>query len=214
MYPISSAHKKRKRDEGVVDVESSVRSGSEYQSSSLKENRPRLDQSQGFRSSESGERRRQQGENTSLTGNKSGRIEQQVNKRKRIRGSRESLIGFRQQQYKKTKQESVDVIFHIHQASYKKRVREAKDNFGQVPAEDLRSESEQKSLQSSRIQQGRSSPYNLRRRRDVTKEAGSRLSGRVVQPQGRLVRSRREPFSRPNPDFSNQHRESKPRGRQ
>ncbi|GFY22185.1 hypothetical protein TNCV_3298281 [Trichonephila clavipes] len=46
----------RKSDEGVVDVDSSVSSGSEYQSNSFEESRPRLDRSQGFRSSESGER--------------------------------------------------------------------------------------------------------------------------------------------------------------
>ncbi|GFS55871.1 uncharacterized protein TNCV_2580741 [Trichonephila clavipes] len=34
----------RKSDEEVIEVESSVSSGSEYQSSSLEENRPRLDQ--------------------------------------------------------------------------------------------------------------------------------------------------------------------------
>ncbi|GFT25128.1 hypothetical protein TNCV_180241 [Trichonephila clavipes] len=47
---------RKKSDEGVVDVDSSVSSGSEYQSNSLEESRPRLDRSQGFRSSESGER--------------------------------------------------------------------------------------------------------------------------------------------------------------
>ncbi|GFS97879.1 hypothetical protein TNCV_2018301 [Trichonephila clavipes] len=54
----------RKNDAGVIEVESSVSSGSEYQSSSLEKNRPRLDQSQGFRSSESGERRGEQGKKT------------------------------------------------------------------------------------------------------------------------------------------------------
>ncbi|GFS28816.1 hypothetical protein TNIN_9201, partial [Trichonephila inaurata madagascariensis] len=82
----------RKSDEGVI-VESSVSSGSDYQSSSLEENRPRLDQSQGFRSSESGERRGDQGKKTSLTENQGGRREQNVNKRKRSRGLKESLVG-------------------------------------------------------------------------------------------------------------------------
>ncbi|GFU01447.1 uncharacterized protein TNCV_1994721 [Trichonephila clavipes] len=62
----------RKSDEGVIEVESSVSRGSEYQSSSLEENRPILDQSKGLRSSESGERRGEQGKNTSLTGNQGG----------------------------------------------------------------------------------------------------------------------------------------------
>ncbi|GFX00080.1 uncharacterized protein TNCV_3080761 [Trichonephila clavipes] len=49
-------YRQRKSDEGVIEVESSVSRGSDYQSSSLEENRPRLDQSQGFRSSEADER--------------------------------------------------------------------------------------------------------------------------------------------------------------
>ncbi|GFU89356.1 uncharacterized protein TNCV_1783381 [Trichonephila clavipes] len=48
---------RRKNDEGVIEVERSVSSTSDYQSSSFEENRPSLDQSQGFRSSESSERR-------------------------------------------------------------------------------------------------------------------------------------------------------------
>ncbi|GFX19713.1 uncharacterized protein TNCV_2076211 [Trichonephila clavipes] len=79
----------------------------------------------------------------------------------------------------------------------KKRVKKTKENFAQVPAEDLKPGPEEGSLQSSRIQQGRSSPYNFRRRRDVTREAGSRPSRRAVQAQGGPVRSRRESFCRP-----------------
>ncbi|GFX40169.1 uncharacterized protein TNCV_4318041 [Trichonephila clavipes] len=52
----------RKRDERVIAAESSVSSGSNYQPSSLEENRPRLDH---FRSSESGERRGEQEKKTS-----------------------------------------------------------------------------------------------------------------------------------------------------
>ncbi|GFT17035.1 uncharacterized protein TNCV_4737801 [Trichonephila clavipes] len=63
----------RKSDERVIEVESSVRSGLDYQSSSSEENRPILDQSQGFRSSESGERRGEQEKKISLTGNQGGR---------------------------------------------------------------------------------------------------------------------------------------------
>ncbi|GFW39576.1 uncharacterized protein TNCV_3187471 [Trichonephila clavipes] len=59
----------RKIDEGVIVVESSFSNRSEYQSSILEENRPILDHSQGFRSSESGKRRGDQRKNTSLTGN-------------------------------------------------------------------------------------------------------------------------------------------------
>ncbi|GFS78975.1 uncharacterized protein TNCV_4342091 [Trichonephila clavipes] len=135
----------RKSDEGVVEVDSSVSSGSEYQSNSLEENRPKLNRSQGFRSSESGERQVEQGEKTSLEGNKSGRREQQVNKRKRSSGFNESSIGLRQQQYKtkcdevqekgtflkvcgtrkkekkngnqKDQQKSIEIILHLHHAS-------------------------------------------------------------------------------------------------
>ncbi|PRD28025.1 UNVERIFIED_CONTAM: hypothetical protein NCL1_33693 [Trichonephila clavipes] len=56
---------------------------------------------------------------------------------------------------------------------------------------------EEGSLQSSRIQQRRSSPYQLRSRGDVTRKAGSQPSGRSVQAQRGPVWSRREPFSRP-----------------
>ncbi|GFT49071.1 hypothetical protein TNCV_3261851 [Trichonephila clavipes] len=83
----------RKSDEGVIEVEISVSSGSEYQSSCLEENRPR--------SREFGEQRGMQGKKTNLTGNQSGRKEQPVNKRKRSIGSKESLVGLKEQQHKK-----------------------------------------------------------------------------------------------------------------
>ncbi|GFU29231.1 hypothetical protein TNCV_4467841 [Trichonephila clavipes] len=83
----------RKSDEGVIEVESSVSSGSEYQSSSLEENTPR--------SSEFGEQRGEQEKKTNLTGNQRGRKEQPVNKRKRSIGTNESLVGLTKQQHKK-----------------------------------------------------------------------------------------------------------------
>ncbi|GFT31801.1 hypothetical protein TNCV_3081041 [Trichonephila clavipes] len=96
MHPISSVSKKvvakfkpkfedqvriyhqRKSDEGVVDMDSSVSSGSEYQSNSLEFffSRPRLDPSQGFRSSELSEKQVEKREKTNVSGNKSGRREQ------------------------------------------------------------------------------------------------------------------------------------------
>ncbi|GFY55513.1 hypothetical protein TNIN_160081 [Trichonephila inaurata madagascariensis] len=89
----------------------------------------------------------------------------------------------------------------------KKIVKKSKENFGQVPAEDLRPGPEEGLLQSSWTQQGSSSPYNLRSRRDVTSKAASRPSGRAAQAQGGPVRSRREPFSRPSPYPFNHHRQ-------
>ncbi|GFY62455.1 hypothetical protein TNIN_135011 [Trichonephila inaurata madagascariensis] len=150
-------------------------------------------------SSESGERRGETGKKTSLAGNQGGRRDQPVNKRKRSSGSKESLIGLKQQKYKKTRQEVTEYKRRIPASRsalaerkksrkpgretqkrvltpsstsikpVQKTIRESKENFGQVPTEDLRPSPEE-SLQSSQIQQGRSSPYNLRRRSDVTKE--------------------------------------------
>ncbi|GFY48791.1 hypothetical protein TNIN_353501 [Trichonephila inaurata madagascariensis] len=77
----------------------------------------------------------------------------------------------------------------------------------ETKAEDLRPGPEEGLLQSSWTQQGSSSPYNLRSRRDVTSKAASRPSGRAAQAQGGPVRSRREPFSRPSPYPFNHHRQ-------
>ncbi|GFY40236.1 uncharacterized protein TNIN_13091 [Trichonephila inaurata madagascariensis] len=131
---------------------------------------------------------------------------QRENKRKRTSGSNESSIGLRQQQYEKRIQEVMRCkkkvpsslsagpdrkrrpqIRETHEREMtlssaatrqvKKRVRRTKENFGQVPAEDSRpGPDEEGSLQSSRIQQGRSSPYYLRSR-DVKRKASSRPSG-------------------------------------
>ncbi|GFW74514.1 hypothetical protein TNCV_2414131 [Trichonephila clavipes] len=98
----------RKIAEGMVDAESSVSSGSQYQSSSLERNRPRLGPSQGFRSSKTGEKREEEKKNTSFAGNKSGRREQQENKRKRSSSSKEPFIGLMQQKYKKSRQEVME----------------------------------------------------------------------------------------------------------
>ncbi|GFW53332.1 hypothetical protein TNCV_4075531 [Trichonephila clavipes] len=56
-----------------MEVGSSDSSGSGYQSSSFREDRPRLDQSQSFRNSESGERQGEQEKKTSLNGDQGGR---------------------------------------------------------------------------------------------------------------------------------------------
>ncbi|GFW74513.1 hypothetical protein TNCV_2414121 [Trichonephila clavipes] len=74
---------------------------------------------------------------------------------------------------------------------------------------------EEESLQSSWTQQGRSIPYSLRRRRGVTKEVGSRPSGRAMHAHSlreEAVWSTREPFSRPSPYLSNQPRQSRQQG--
>ncbi|GFV25786.1 transposable element Tcb2 transposase [Trichonephila clavipes] len=64
--------------------------------------------------------------------------------------------------------------------------------------------------------QVRASPFNLRPRSKVTKEAGSRPSGRAVQAQGRPTLSKREPFRRPSPynQSRNSRQLSKQQGRQ
>ncbi|GFV91488.1 hypothetical protein TNCV_2384481 [Trichonephila clavipes] len=65
-------YNQRKSDEGVVDVDSSVSSGSEYQSNNSL-SRPRLDQSRDFRSSESSEKQEEKRKKINVSGNKSGR---------------------------------------------------------------------------------------------------------------------------------------------
>ncbi|GFY59052.1 hypothetical protein TNIN_271631 [Trichonephila inaurata madagascariensis] len=72
-------------------------------SRNLVENIPRLDQSQGLRSNELGERRSEQGKNTILTGNQGDRREQNENKHKRTRGSKESLVGLHNKQKNKAR---------------------------------------------------------------------------------------------------------------
>ncbi|GFW99897.1 uncharacterized protein TNCV_2126051 [Trichonephila clavipes] len=219
-------YNQRKSDEGVVDVDSSVSSRSEYQSKSLEENRPRLDQSLGFRSSESGERQVELGEKTSLTGNKSGRREQQVNKYKRSRGLNESSIELRQQQYKKTRQvvmrckrkvpfswsagperkrkntnKRLLMSSSTSTKQVKKRVKKTKENFGQVPNEDLRPGPEEGSLQSSQIQReafSRQNPYPLNHHRQ------SRQQGR--QEPEKSLKSRRS-----SPSLSRQQGRQEPK---
>ncbi|GFY62694.1 hypothetical protein TNIN_178621 [Trichonephila inaurata madagascariensis] len=76
------------------------------------------------------------------------------------------------------------------------------ESISQVPAEDSRPGPEEEgSLQSRRIQQGRSNPYLLRSRGDVTKKAGSQPSGRSVQAQEGPVRPREKiiQYSKPLP---------------
>ncbi|GFT74810.1 uncharacterized protein TNCV_2517011 [Trichonephila clavipes] len=116
----------------------------------------------------------------------SERERERENKRKRSSGLNESSIGRRQQQYKKARQdvmrckrkvpssqsligkkekkerqsENNKRVLTSSSAStkqVKKRVKKTKENFGQVPAEDLRLGPEEGLLQSSRIKQGRSS---------------------------------------------------------
>ncbi|GFT28155.1 uncharacterized protein TNCV_645281 [Trichonephila clavipes] len=228
---------------GMVDADSSISRRSEYQSNSSEWSRSRLDQSQVFRSSESGERQVEKRKKTSVARNKSGRREQWVNKRKRTSGSNESPIGLGQQQYIKRIQEvrrcKRKVPSSLSEEPYRKRrppIREAhkrelmssnvstervkkrgrkmKENFGQVPTKDSRpGQEEERSLQSSRIQQGRSSPYHLRSRGDITRKAGSRPSGRLVQAQEGPVQSRRDQFRRPSPYHFRYHRQSR-QGRQ
>ncbi|GFY34517.1 retrovirus-related Pol polyprotein from transposon 17.6 [Trichonephila clavipes] len=92
----------------------------------------------------------------------------------------------------------------------KKRARKTKKNFGQVPAEDSRPGPEKEgSFQSSQIQQGKSSPYNIRSRRVVTREADFRPSGRLVQAQEGPIRSRRDQFRRSSLYHSRLRRQSR-----
>ncbi|GFT60754.1 hypothetical protein TNCV_3286681 [Trichonephila clavipes] len=89
----------RRRREVNIKAGSSDSSGSDYQSSSFEEDRPRLDQSQSFRNSESGERRGEQEKKTSHTGNQGGKRKSEINKRKRSIRSKKSFIEL----YNKTK---------------------------------------------------------------------------------------------------------------
>ncbi|GFY38442.1 hypothetical protein TNIN_352201 [Trichonephila inaurata madagascariensis] len=79
----------------MVDVDSSVSSGSEYQSNCSEFSRPRLDRSQAFRSSESSEKQVEKREKASVAGNKSSWREQLLSKRKQTSGSNESSGGLR-----------------------------------------------------------------------------------------------------------------------
>ncbi|GFW62568.1 hypothetical protein TNCV_85701 [Trichonephila clavipes] len=62
-----------RKSDVVIEAGSSDSSGSVFQSSSFEEDRPRLDQSQSIRSSESGERRGEKEKKTRLTGNQGAR---------------------------------------------------------------------------------------------------------------------------------------------
>ncbi|GFY52705.1 hypothetical protein TNIN_195861 [Trichonephila inaurata madagascariensis] len=62
---------------------------------------PRLDRSQGLRGSESSEKLVEKGEKTSVAGNKSGRREHWLSKRKQTSGLNESSVGLRQPAHKK-----------------------------------------------------------------------------------------------------------------
>ncbi|GFW36819.1 uncharacterized protein TNCV_4348601 [Trichonephila clavipes] len=196
-HPISSATKKkagrrttviidqvriyhqRKNDERVVDVESSVSSVSEYQSSSLEENRPRLDLSQGYRNSEFAERQVEQGKKQQYK-----KTRQDVMRYKRKVPASRSVEPEKKKNRRPIRETNKRALMSSAASTkqVKKRVKKSKENFGQLPAEDPGPE--EGSLQSSRIQQGRPSSYNLRHRRDVTRKAGSRPSGRTVQALG------------------------------
>ncbi|GFV96614.1 hypothetical protein TNCV_3387081 [Trichonephila clavipes] len=160
---------------------------------------------------------------TSVGGNKSGRREQWVNKRKRTSGSKESSVGLRQQPNKKKRTQEVSrckrgvpslleenkdmkrrppnrnkhkrrLLSSISSNQQAKiRNRKMEENNGQVPARGSRPG--ERPLQSSRMQQGISSPYCLRSRGEMTRKAGSR-SSRTVQAQEGQVRSRRDQFRR------------------
>ncbi|GFT49123.1 hypothetical protein TNCV_3262261 [Trichonephila clavipes] len=152
---------------------------------------------------------------TNLTRNQCGRKEQPVNKRKRSIGSKDSLVGLKKQQHNKTRQEVT---------GYKRRTPPSRSagpegkktrKLGRKTHKRVLSSSStsakplKKRVRDSKesLQQGRSSPYSLRPRSNVSKKAGPRLSGRAVQVQGGPVLSRREPFRRSSP--CNQHRQSK-----
>ncbi|GFT49093.1 hypothetical protein TNCV_3262011 [Trichonephila clavipes] len=151
----------RKSDEGVIEVESSVSSGSEYQASRLEENRPR--------SREFGEQRGEQGKKKNLTGNQSGRKEQPVNKRKRSIGSKESLVGLTKQQHKKSRQEVTGYKRRTPQSrsagSEGKKTRKLgrKTHKRVLSSSSTSTKPLKKRIRESKesLQQGRSSPYRL-----------------------------------------------------
>ncbi|GFT36900.1 uncharacterized protein TNCV_174791 [Trichonephila clavipes] len=92
---------------------------------------------------------------------------------------------------------------------FKKRSRRTEENIGQVPAGGSRpGTEEERPLQSSRIELGRSSPCHLRSIKEMTRKACSQSSGRLVQPQEGPVRSRREQFRRSSPYHFRHHRQS------
>ncbi|GFX20697.1 hypothetical protein TNCV_77551 [Trichonephila clavipes] len=182
----------RKTDEKVMEAESSVSSGTDYQSSSFEENRPRLDQSQGFRSSESDERRGggEERKKTNLTGNQGGRRESSVNKCKRSRGSKESFVEL----YNKNKRSRKVKECKRRNPSSRSEGPQRKKNRGpgrQMNKRGLPSSANSnwplnKKRRESKesLQQRDTDPYHLRPRNRVTKEAGSRPSGGEVQVQG------------------------------
>ncbi|GFX82859.1 hypothetical protein TNCV_2958151 [Trichonephila clavipes] len=164
----------RKRDERVIEAVSSVSSGSDYPSSSFEEDRPKLDQSQSFRNSESGERRGEQEKQTSLTGNQAGG--DGLQEEEPFITVRETIMkknrGLKKQMNKRGLPSSANSNWPLN-----KKLRECKESF----------------------QQRETGLYHIRPRNRVTKEAGSRPSGGEVQVQGGPVRSRGELFKRPSP---------------
>ncbi|GFW12599.1 hypothetical protein TNCV_818511 [Trichonephila clavipes] len=178
--------------------------------------------SQGFRSSESSEKHVEKRKKTSVAGNKSRRREQWVYKLKRTSSSNESSVGLRQQTYKKrtpvvrrlkrgvpsslegkrdkkrkppnrdsNKRRLPSSTSSNQQA--RKRNRRTEENNGQVTARSSRAGlTQDRPLQSSQIQPGRSKPYNLRNRGKKTRKAGSRSSERTVKAKEGPVRSRRD----------------------
>ncbi|GFV33767.1 uncharacterized protein TNCV_4568821 [Trichonephila clavipes] len=173
----------KKSDEGVVEKDSSISCESEYQSNSSEFSRPRLYRSQGFRSNESREKQVENGGKTSVDGNKSGRREHWLRKRKKISVSNESS---------KIKIEKEDRLTEVSDHKRRlpssismnqvatKRNRQTEENNGQVLARGSRRDpAEERPLQSSRIQPGRSSPYNLSRvslfRKNITSQGGTSL---------------------------------------
>ncbi|GFV35340.1 hypothetical protein TNCV_3203721 [Trichonephila clavipes] len=211
----------KKSAEGVVGVDSSVSSRSEYQSNSWEFSRPRLDRSQGLRSSESSENRVEKRKKTRVAGNKSGKREQWLRKRKRTRGSNESSTGSKQPVYNKRPpevrrckrgvpsllEENQDKKRRPHNRNnHKRRLPSSISSNQQVKKRNKRTEenneqvldrgsrpslAEERPLQSSRIQPGWSNPYNLRNRGEKTRKTGSRSSEKTVQAKEGPVRSRR-----------------------
>ncbi|GFX03399.1 hypothetical protein TNCV_4634111 [Trichonephila clavipes] len=176
--------------------------------------------SQGFRSSEFGERRGEQGKKTSLIGNQGDRREQTVNKRKRSRVSKESLVGLHNQQHKKTRQEVIGCKRRIppswsagpERKKTRRPERETHKRGLSSSATSTRPLKKRFRESKESLQKRRASSCNLHPRSKVTKEDCSRPSGRAVQAQGGPVRYRREPFRRSIP--YNQRGHSKQQGRQ
>ncbi|GFX53996.1 hypothetical protein TNCV_1155271 [Trichonephila clavipes] len=168
----------------VANVESSVSSGSEYQLSSLEENGPRLDQSQDFRSSESGFRQEQYKKTRQdvmrykkkVPASRSAGPERKKNRRSIRETNKRALMSFSAS----TKQVKKKVKRELWAGSSRRFKTRSRRRVASVKPGSARNVKPKPPKQKRRHQESRSPP-----------------SGRAVQAQGVPVWSRREPFREP-----------------